>query len=373
MRRKGKYIHELADWPRFRWDQVRLALPLAEVRHRQGRLIGRMEALGFALRQEASLEALTSDAVETSKIEGETLDAEQVRSSLARRLGVDIGALAPVDRDVEGIVEVTLDAAANFRAPLTDERLFGWHAALFPTGRSGITKVRVGAWRDDAYGPMQVVSGPIGRETVHYEAPKAERLGPEMAAFTRWFNGADEADPVLKAALAHLWFVTLHPFDDGNGRIARAIADMQLARSEGTAQRFYSLSAQIRRERAAYYAILERTQKGDLDVTDWVEWFLACLDRAIEAAYVELETVLGKAKFWERVRSVALNERQRGVLNRLLDGFEGKLTTSKWAKLAKCSHDTALRDIQDLLRRGILAQNEAGGRSTSYRLVQDQG
>lgn len=369
MRRKSAYIHLLPDWPQFRWDRERLAEPLAALRHQQGRLIGNMEALGFSLRQEASLETLTSDVLKTSEIEGEKLDAEAVRSSLARRLGIDIGALKPADRDVEGIVEMTLDATANYRDPLTGERLFAWHAALFPTSRSGMTKIAVGAWRGDAHGPMQVVSGPIGRETVHYEAPEAKRLAAEMAVFQEWFNGEQEMDPVLKAALAHLWFVTLHPFDDGNGRIARAIADMQLARSEGTAERFYSMSAQIREERKAYYDILERTQKGGLDVTPWMEWFLGCLGRAIDRAHRQLETVMAKAQFWDRIKAVSLNERQRIVINRLLDGFEGKLTTAKWAKLAKCSHDTALRDIQDLMRYGILVQNPGGGRSTSYALA----
>lgn len=366
------YIHLLPDWPRFRWDRERLAAPLAALRHQQGRLIGNMEALGFSLRQEASLEALTSDVLKTSEIEGEMLDAEAVRSSLARRLGIDIGALKPADRHVEGIVEMTLDATANYREPLTEERLFAWHAALFPTGRSGMTKIQVGAWRNDVHRPMQVVSGPIGRETVHYEAPEAKRLPAEMAAFVEWFNAEERIDPVFKAALAHLWFVTIHPFDDGNGRIARAIADMQLARSEGTPQRFYSMSAQIREERKAYYDILERTQKGDLDVTLWMEWFLGCLDRAIDRAHDQLETVMAKARFWDRIKTVPLNERQTLVLNRLLDGFEGKLTTAKWAKLAKCSHDTALRDIQDLMRRRILVQNPAGGRSTSYALAENR-
>ncbi len=328
-----------------------------------------MEALGFPLRQEAALDTLASDVLETSEIEGEKLDARAVRSSLARRLGIDIGAITPADRHVEGIVEMTLDATANYRDPLTDARLFAWHAALFPTGHSGIAKIQVGAWRDDAHGPMQVVSGPIGRETVHYEAPEARRLPSEMGAFQHWFNGNEDIDPVLKAALAHLWFVTIHPFDDGNGRIARAIADMQLARSESTAQRFYSMSAQIRKERNAYYDILERTQGSDLDVTPWMEWFLACLDRAIGSARGQLETVMAKARFWDRPETRSLSERQTLVLNRLLDGLEGKLTTAKWAKLAKCSHDTALRDIQSLIGRGILVRNPASGRSTSYALA----
>jgi Fic family protein len=365
------YIHELPDWPQFRWDHKVLAEPLAAVRHRQGRLIGRMEGLGFTFRSEAVLQTLTEDVLKSSEIEGEHLDRDQVRSSIARRLGMDIGALTPSDRDVEGVVEMMLDATQNYGQELTDERLFGWHAALFPTGRSGTRRIRVGAWRDDSTGPMQVVSGPFGRERVHYEAPKASLLPGEMNAFLAWFNGHDGIDPVLKAGLAHLWFVTIHPFEDGNGRIARAIADMQLARSESSPQRFYSMSAQIRQERKAYYDILESTQKGDLDVTDWLTWFLACLGRAFEGAETILAGVLRKARFWDRHRGEALNDRQRDMLNRLLDGFEGKLTSSKWAKIEKCSADTALRDISDLLARGILVKDEAGGRSTSYSLSRD--
>ncbi|MGE3872040.1 MAG: Fic family protein [Parvibaculaceae bacterium] len=363
------YIHELEGWPNFEWSSPDLAEQLAAVRHRQGRLLGRMEALGFELRAEAVLQTLTEDVLKSSEIEGEILDKEQVRSSIARRLGMDIGALAPVDREVEGVVEMMLDATQNYQAPLTDERLFAWHAALFPTGRSGMTKIIVGAWRDEASGPMQVVSGPIGREKVHYEAPTATRLEGEMAEFLEWFNGDALLDPVLKAALAHLWFVTNHPFEDGNGRIARAIADMMLARSEGSPQRFYSMSAQIRLERKDYYAILERTQKGDLDITAWLQWFLACLDRAFDGAEEILVNVLRKARFWEAMAGRPLNERQRKVVNRLLDGFEGKLTSSKWAALTKTSPDTALRDINDLVARGMLVKDESGGRSTSYSLA----
>jgi Fic family protein len=363
------YIHNLPDWPRFHWNRERLADPLADVRHQQGRLIGNMEALGFQLRQEAVLETLTADVLKTSEIEGEKLDAEQVRSSIARRLGMDIAGLKPADRNVEGIVEMMLDATRNYQQPLSAERLFAWHASLFPTGRSGMIKIRVGAWRGDDSGPMQVVSGPFGREKVHFEAPAAGRLDKEMAAFLDSFNQDRDIDPVLKAALAHLWFVSIHPFDDGNGRIARAIADMQLARSEGSPQRFYSMSAQIREERKAYYDILEQTQQGTMDITPWMDWFLGCLGRAIEGAHTTLGAVLKKARFWESIRAAPLNERQRLLLNRLLDGFEGKLTTVKWAKLAKCSHDTALRDIQDLVTRGVLVQNLGGGRSTSYSLA----
>src|SRR3989441_2141604 len=363
------YIHELPDWPRLDWNRERLAEPLAGVRHRQGRLIGHMEALGFNLRQEAILQTLTADVLKSSEIEGEQLDAEQVRSSIARRLGMDIGGLKPSDRNVEGIVEMMLDATRHYDQPLTAERLFSWHASLFPTGRIGMTKIRTGAWRDDSAGPMQVVSGPVGKERVHFQAPAADRLGREKPSLLDDFNAKADVDLVLKAGLAHLWFVTIHPFDDGNGRIARAIADMALARSENSPQRFYSMSAQIRHERGAYYDILEETQRGTLDITPWMGWFLGCLGRAIDGAQTTLGVVLAKARFWESTRGVALNERQTLVLNCLLDGFEGKLTTSKYAKLAKCSQDTALRDILHLVERGILVRNPEGGRSTSYALA----
>ncbi|WP_414656101.1 Fic family protein [Ferrovibrio sp.] len=363
------YIHELPDWPEFRWDHKVLAEPLAAVRHRQGRLIGRMEGLGFDLRREATLQTMTEEVMKSSEIEGEILDRDQVRSSIARRLGMDVGGLVPADRDVEGVVEMMLDATQKYDQELTDERLFGWHAALFPTGRSGMHRITVGAWRDDKSGPMQVISGPVGRERAHYEAPRAERVAGDMQAFLDWFNGEGGIDPVLKAGVAHLWFVTIHPFEDGNGRIARAIADMQLARSEQNPQRFYSMSAQIRQERNAYYEILERTQKGDLDITEWLAWFLACLSRAFDGAEEILVGVLKKARFWEKHAGDSLHERQRDMLNRLLDGFEGKLTSSKWAKIEKCSPDTALRDITDLLERGILVKDEGGGRSTSYSLA----
>ena len=362
------YIHDLHGWPDFRWDDGLLAQRLAPVRHRQGRLIGRMEALGFDLRAEAVLTTLTEDVLKSSEIEGEILVKEQVRSSIARRLGMDIGALDPADRHVEGVVEMMLDATQKYAEPLTAERLFAWHAALFPTGRSGMTKIVVGAWRDENSGPMQVVSGPIGRERVHYEAPTAGRLNAEMSVFLQWLAEDAQLEPVLKAAIAHLWFVTIHPFEDGNGRIARAIADMALARSEQSPQRFYSMSAQIRLERKAYYDILEATQKGDLDITAWLEWFLRCLDRAIDGAEDLLSGVLHKAYFWEAIKDQPLNARQRTVLNRLLDGFEGKLTSSKWAKLTKSSPDTALRDITNLVERGVLVRDGAGGRSTSYSL-----
>jgi Fic family protein len=367
----AKYIHDRSEWPKFDWDQTRLAQQLAAVRHRQGRLIGRMQALGFALREEAVLNTLTEDVLKSSEIEGEVLDKDQVRSSIARRLGIEAGALTAADRNVEGVVEMMLDATQKYQEPLTDERLFGWHASLFPTGRSGMSKITVGIWRDDRLGPMQVVSkASSDRPRVHYEAPAAPRLDAEMKSFLDWFNGADSLDPVLKAAIAHLWFVTVHPFDDGNGRIARAIADMSLARSEDSPQRFYSMSAQIRLERNAYYDILERTQKADtLEITPWLEWFLACLDRAFDGAETILATVFKKAEFWKKHAAAQLNDRQRDMLNRLFDGFDGKLTSSKYATIEKTSPDTALRDITDLVARGILKKDEGGGRSTSYSLV----
>lgn len=367
--KRGAYIHERAGWPGFRWDHPRIWAGLVDVRHRQGRLIGRMEGLGFQLQAEAVLHSLTEEVLKSSEIEGERLDRDQVRSSIARRLGLDIGGLTPADRDVEGVVEMMLDATQSYDRPLTARRLFDWHAALFPTGRSGMSKIRVGAWRDDAKGPMQVVSGPIGKERVHYEAPVADRVRHEMKEFLEWFEKDRSTDLVLKAGVAHLWFVTIHPFDDGNGRIARAIADMVLARSERSPQRFYSMSAQIHQERKAYYEILESTQKGELDITGWLEWFLECLGRAFERAESIVATVLGKARFWDHFAKVEFNERQREIVNRLLNGFEGKLTSSKWAKLAKCSQDTALRDIEDLIRKKVLVKDAAGGRSTSYSLA----
>jgi Fic family protein len=366
----GTYIHELDAWPTFRWDEKHLTEKLVSVRHRQGRLIGRMETLGFKLRAEAALATLTEEVIKSSEIEGEVLDKDQVRSSIARRLGMDIGALTPADRNVEGVVEMMLDATQGWTNLLTKKRLFGWHAALFPTGHSGISKITVAGWRTAETGPMQVVSGPTGHEWVHYEAPTADRLPSEMDSFLAWFNGREPADLVLKAAIAHLWFVTIHPFEDGNGRIARAVADMMLARSESSAQRFYSMSAQIRQERKAYYDILEETQKGDLDITWWLEWFLNCLDRAFNRADTILSTVMMKANFWERHREKPINERQRLVLNRLLDGFDGKLTSSKWAKLAKTSPDTALRDITGLVELHMLVRDAGGGRSTSYSLAE---
>jgi Fic family protein len=365
----GPYIHELPDWPRFRWNHEALTTPLTAARHKQGRLTGHMEALGFTIKEEAALRTLTEDVLKTSEIEGEKLDADQVRSSLARRLGMDIGGLAAADRHVEGVVEMVLDATRQYDQPLTDERLFSWHASLFPTGGRAMNRIIVGAWRDDSVAPMQVVSGPVGRERVHFEAPAASRLAEEMRVFFEWFNTDHALEPVLKAALAHLWFVTIHPFDDGNGRIARAIADMALARSDESPQRFYSMSSQICQERADYYRILERTEQGTMDITPWMEWFLACLTRAIEGAQVTLSGAIAKSRAWETLRDVPLNDRQRLMINRLIDGFQGKLTSSKWAVIAKCSPDTALRDILQLVERGVLIKNPEGGRSTSYSLV----
>lgn len=363
------YIHENPDWPNLRWDNAKLLPLLADVRHRQGRLLGRMEGLGFRLRAEASLMTLTADVITSSAIEGALLDAEQVRSSIARRLGLDFGGNVQSSRDVEGVVEMMLDATQKNAEPLTAERLFSWHASLFPTGRSGMRRITVGAWRPAEIGPMQVVSGPVGRERVHFEAPSADRLQHEVSAFLDWFGATNGIDPVLKAGIAHCWFVTIHPFEDGNGRISRAIADLALARAEGTIERFYSMSTHIEAEKKQYYLNLEQSQKGGTDITSWLEWFLGCLGRAIAGAEDGLASVLQKAKIWERINNQSpVNERQRKVINRLLDGFEGKLSTSKYAKLAKCSGDTALRDIRILLDWGVLIQDVGGGRNTSYHL-----
>lgn len=363
------YLWDKSNWPTFTWDEQSLIRLLTQVSRGQGLLLGRMEALGFELRSEAHLRTLTEDVVKSSEIEGEILDHDQVKSSIARRLGLDIGDLAPSDRHVEGVVEMILDATANYPEPLTEERLFAWHASLFPTGRSGMRIINVGSWRNDIDGPMQVISGPFGREKVHYEAPPADRMAEEMDRFLDWFEQPGDIDPLLYAGLAHLWFITIHPFDDGNGRIARAIADIALARSEQTGQRFYSMSAQIRHQRKNYYDILEATQKGELNVTQWQNWFLNCLQNAIDGAQETLASILGKALFWERFAKETLNERQIKMLNKLLDGFEGKLTTSKWANMAKCSQDTAYRDILNLIDLGALKKDAGGGRSTSYSVV----
>ena len=362
------YIHEKPDWPDFTWDSELLSTRLAALRYREGELLGQMKSLGFELKTEASLETLTSDIVKSSAIEGQNLNPDEVRSSIARRLGMESGGLVPAGRDVDGVVEMMLDATQNYEQELTDERLFAWHAALFPTGRSGMRPIIVGAWRRENAGPMQVVSGPAGQEKVHFEAPSAARLEVEMTQFLNWFNGTQTIDPVLKAAWAHFWFVTIHPFEDGNGRIARAIADMSLARADASKERFYSMSAQIERERKSYYNCLEKCQRGDMDISEWLIWFLDCMDRAIESAKDTLASVLYKARLWDKINRYPVNDRQQLIINRMLDNFEGYMNTSKYAQMAKCSNDTALRDIQDLLGRDIFIKNPGGGRSTSYRL-----
>ncbi|XVJ51437.1 MAG: Fic family protein [Vampirovibrio sp.] len=367
------FIHEQPEWPRFVWDEKQLMPALLAFRHAQGRLLGKMESLfsneGNGFQEQALLETLTQDVIKTSEIEGESLSRLQVRSSVAHRLGVDIGGLLPADRHVDGIVELVLDTTQHWQKPLNEERLTGWHAALFPTGRSGLLTIRTGAWRDDSHGRMQVVSGAYGREKVHYIAPEASRLPAEMAAFLAWVNQDGGLDLVLKAGIAHFWFITLHPFDDGNGRIARAITDYFLAKSEQTGRRFYSLSSQIQQERADYYRILEESQKSTLDITSWLAWYLACLGRALQGSETLLQHVIGKASVWRQIAPYPVNERQRKVLSLLLESFEGKLTTGKWAKLCKCSQDTAARDVAALVKWGVLKKGDGGGRSTHYELV----
>lgn len=363
------YIHELADWPDFNWSREQLAAPLASARFRQGRLLGRMAALGFDLGLQAEWQTLTEDVVKSSEIEGERLNAEQVRSSVGRRLGLDVAGLKPADRRTEGTVEMMLDATRHFDQPLSVERLLGWHSSLFSAAGGGFHAITVGSWRHASAGAMQVVSGPLGNEHVHFEAPTAERVAEEMRRFLAWFESPSSLDPVLKAALAHFWFVTIHPFEDGNGRIARAITDMALARAEGSSQRFYSMSSQICRERHDYYDLLEQSQKASLDITRWMLWFVGCFDRAVDSAGETLAAVLAKARFWQRAQGVSMNDRQRLVMNRMLDGWKGKLTSSKYAQLAHCSHDTALRDLTTLTQRGLLRRGPAGGRSTAYVLT----
>lgn len=363
-----KYIHQLAGWPQFTWDSSTLLPLLSQIRHKQGRLKGYMEMIGFIPRNETTLQTLTLDVLKSTEIEGELLNPEQVRSSIAKHLGMDIAGSVPTDRYIDGVVEMMLDATQNYKTPLSRKRLFDWHAALFPTGRSGMHKITVGKWRINEKGPMQVVSGGLGREKIHYEAPEASRLDQEMKLFLKWFNTNDQNDPVIKAAIAHLWFITIHPFDDGNGRIARAIADMQLAKADEDSQRFYSMSAQIRLMRNKYYTILEKTQKGKLDITEWLIWFLHCLNAALDTTEKMLIRILSKTKFWDNHSKTSMNERQRFMINKLFDGFLGNLTSSKWAKMTKCSPDTALRDIQDLIDKRMLKKNDAGGRSTNYVL-----
>lgn len=363
------YIYQIFDWPKFKWDTNSILLPLSNVRHLQGKLVGKMETLGFNLRNEAVLETLTTEVIKTSEIEGQILDLDMVRSSIARRLGMEISGLIPSDRNTDGVVEMMLDATQSYKKTLTTDRLFGWHSALFPSGRSGMYKIITGRWRDDSTGPMQVVSGALGKEKVHFEAPPAKEIGKEMRSFISWFNNESDQDLILKSAIAHLWFITIHPFEDGNGRIARALSEMLLTRSDESQQRFYSMSSQIRKVRKEYYNILEKTQKGTLDITEWLVWYLKCLADAINSSDLILSKVLNKHRFWMKYSAETLNSRQILLINKLLDNFEGQLTSSKWAKIAKCSQDTALRDIHDLLNKNILRKNPSGGRSTNYNIV----
>ncbi len=368
MQRMKIFIHQQDNWPNFTWKSDEIVNLLSEARNLQGRLIGRMESLGFDLRNEALLDTLTLDVLKSTEIEGEILDPAQVRSSIARKLGMEIAGSVESDRNVDGMVEMMLDATQNCFNPLTAERLFDWHAALFPAGRSGMYRITVADWRKDSTGPMQVVSGAMEKEKVHFRAPGSSLIENEMRLFLDWFNKSAETDFVIKAAVAHLWFVTIHPFDDGNGRITRALTDMLLAQSDKSTQRFYSMSAQIRLERKQYYEILEKTQKGSLDITEWIKWFLTCLINALKSTDSVLTRVLFKANFWIKHSKTIINERQKKLLNKILDGFEGKLTSSKWAEIAKCSKDTAIRDIQDLINKDIVKKEAAGGRSTSYEL-----
>lgn len=368
MHRMKAFIHQKDNWPEFIWSSNDFLDLLSEARNLQGRLIGKMETLGFDLRNEALLDTLTLDVLKSSEIEGEFLNPDQVRSSIARRLGMEIAGAVESDRNVEGLVEMMLDATQKCFDPLTADRLFDWHAALFPTGRSGMYKITVADWRKGTTGPMQVVSGAMGKEKVHFQAPDSDLVEKEMTRFIDWFNN-HKVDLVIKAAIAHLWFVTIHPFEDGNGRITRALTDMLLAQSDNSNQRFYSMSAQIRLERKQYYQILEKTQKGDLDITDWIIWFLNCLINALKSTEYVLTRVLFKADFWQKHIDTTINDRQKKILNKLMDGFDGKLTSSKWAKIAKCSKDSAVRDINDLIEKGILQKEAAGGRSTNYELI----
>ncbi len=368
MRRINLYIHEDDNWTDFVWDEKKVSLKLAETRNLQGRLLGKMESLGFDLQDEAVLNTLTIEIVKSSEIEGEVLDLEQVRSSIARRLGIELAGAIESERHIDGIVEMMLDATQRYQLPLTKERLFGWHSALFPTGWSSMYKITVADWRKDTNGPMQVVSGPMGKEKVHYQAPDSDRIEDEMRKFINWVEKETTVDPVLKAAISHLWFVTIHPFEDGNGRITRAITEMLLARSDDSIKRFYSMSSQIRLDRKQYYGKLEKTQKGNSEITEWILWFLECLDNSFDSTTDTLSKILQKADFWKTHSKTIINERQQKMLNRLLDGFTGKLTTSKWGKICKCSQDTALRDIQDLIEKDILQKEASGGRSTNYEL-----
>ncbi len=362
------YIYQKNGWPDFTWDTEALLPLLADVRHKQGRLSGYMELLGFAMRNEEAMETITSDILKSNEIEGELLNAAEVRSSVARHMGLAVAGMVRAGKEVDGVVEMMLDATQNYNKPLSADRLFGWHSSLFPSGRSGMHKITTGNWRKNDKGPMQVVSGAMGKEKIHYEAPDAKVLKKEMNRFLKWFGQKQNTDPVLKSGIAHLRFITIHPFDDGNGRMARAIADMQLTKADDHSKRFFSMSAQIRLERKKYYEVLEKTQKGGLDITEWLTWYLSCLRRALNATDVRLQAILQKTKFWDKHKDNGINERQRFMINKLFDGFDGKLNTSKWAKITKCSPDTALRDIQDLTKKKILKKEEAGGRSTNYIL-----
>ena len=367
----GKYIHNFSNWPQFNWDLSFIVPHLTEVRHKQGILTGKMDAIGFSLQNEAYLETLSQDVIKSSEIEGEILDTQQVRSSIARKLGIEIGGLVESERDVEGIVEMMMDATQNWNKVLDEERLFAWHSSLFPTGRSGMQKIITGEWRDDSTGPMRVISGPMGKETIHFEGPASNRLKTEMNEFFDWINKANSNDGVINAAISHLWFITIHPFEDGNGRIARAITDMMLCRSEKITQRFYSMSSQIKEQKKEYYRILERTQKGNLDITEWLYWFLSCLRNSIDSSTQIVQKIMSKHKFWNKHKAVTFNERQIKIIELLFGNFYGNLTSSKWAKINKCSQDTALRDIQDLVKKEILKKSDSGGRSTSYELVEN--
>ncbi len=361
----AKYIYEYNNWTNFTWREIDINALFGEVRNLQGKLIGQMNMLGFATKEEATLINLTLDVIKSSEIEGEKLNYDQVRSSIARRLGINIAGLVSTNRNVEGVVEMMLDATQNYQKSLTNKRLFGWHSALFPTGHSGMHKIEVGRYRT---GEMQIVSGAMGKEKVHFEAVPASDVKTEMDKFLKWFNGNQTIDPVLKAAIAHFWFIIIHPFDDGNGRIARAISDLMLARADGAKERYYSMSSQILVERKRYYEILQKVQHSSGDITEWLDWFLQCLKNSLLATETTLEKVLRKTEFWKTHENTKFNERQRLVLNKLFDGFEGKLKSSKWAKIAKCSPDTALRDIKDLIDKGIISQQLKGGRSTNYEL-----
>jgi Fic family protein len=362
------YIYEYDNWPEFTWNDKQIGLILGKVRHLQGKIYGQMSALGFSMKEETMLSTLTLDVLKSSEIEGEFLNYEQVRSSIARKLGIEYAGVLLTDRHVEGVVEMMLDATQQYDKPVDHERFFGWHAALFPTGWSGMHRIDVGCYRKDE---MQVVSGPMGKEKIHFQAPLAAKVKKEMDLLIDWLNREEKMDGVLKSAIAHFWFIIIHPFDDGNGRIARALSDMLLARSEESNQRFYSLSNQILIDRKNYYAILQKVQHSKGDITEWLEWFLNALCRALNNTGETLKRVLMKADFWDKNKDTLINSRQRLIINKLLDGFDGKLKSSKWAIITKCSVDTALRDIKDLMEKGILKQDESGGRSTNYELTEN--